>query len=248
MARKSTSTPAKVSPTPRQRKPRVAAEPVKEAPVNKRQKPVFRGGTWMALLLLAALIGLAVFLNQKKENTPEETPTKTSTSLFVAADGTPSSIEVKPAEGNATRIVRNGDNIWVMELPLETEADQGLSEAAATQISALQEVSTVEGDLEIFGLANPAYLITVKFASGKEHTLEVGDMTPSNSGFYVRVDKGRIVVAGLNGLDAILQLQAFPPYLNTPTPTPTEPPPTETPTPAPPTEIAIPEASVTPTP
>ena len=244
MATKSTNTP-----TPRQRKPRAAAKPVEEIPViNKNQRPVFRVGTWAALLLFAVLIGLAVFLNKKKETTPEETPTKATTSLFAATDGTPSSIEVKPAEGDAVRIARNKDNVWVLEMPLETEADQGLSEAAATQISAIQEVSTVEGDPAIFGLANPAYLITVKFASGKEHTLEVGDITPSNSGYYVRVDKGRIVVADLSGIEAILQLQVVPPYLNTPTPTPTLPPPTETPTPAPPTETVAPEATVTPTP
>ena len=245
MPRKTTSDS---QPTPRQKKTRAASGSAKEAPVTKQQKPVFSVGTLFTLVLLAALLALAIYLNQNKDVSPEETPTTAVTNLFPATDGTPSSIEVKPAEGEAVRIVRNEENVWVLELPYETEADQGFAEAAATQVSAIREISTVQGELSDFGLDSPDYVVTVKFASGKTHTLEIGDLTPSNSGFYVRIDKDRIVVAGMSGLDALLQLQSSPPYLNTPTPTPTEPPPTETPTPAPPTETATPEASVTPTP
>ncbi|MDO9303394.1 MAG: hypothetical protein Q7T89_18540, partial [Anaerolineales bacterium] len=64
----------------------------------------------------------------------------------------------------------------------------------------------------------------------EKHTLEIGDATPTYSGYYVRVDKDKIMITDLSGIDSLLQLGVFPPYLNTPTPTSL--PPTPTPVPA----------------
>jgi hypothetical protein len=112
---------------------------------------------------------------------------------------------------------------------------------AAAQLTALPISSQIEAGKspDIFGLDKPAYVITIGFKDGKEHTLEVGDATPTNSGYYVRVDKDKMLITDLNGIDALLQLESFPPYLNTPAPTAL--PPTEIPTPTV-------EAVVTPTP
>jgi hypothetical protein len=121
----------------------------------------------------------------------------------------------------------------------EVEADQGLAEAAATQVTALPVSSQIEDGKspDIFGLDDPAYIITIEFGTGKTRTLEVGDTTPTNSGYYVRVDKDKMLITDLSGIDALLQLASFPPYLSTPTV-------------LPPTEPPVPtaEAAATPTP
>jgi hypothetical protein len=128
-----------------------------------------------------------------------------------------------------------------VEKPFVAEADQGLVEAAAAQISALQVISPINDGKSPsdYGLDNPAYTITIGFGSGKERTLEVGDATPSNSGYYVRVDKDKMMIADLSGISSLLQLSFFPPYLNTPTPTAL---------PATPTPVPATEALSTPTP
>jgi hypothetical protein len=204
-----------------------------------RRKPIFQAGTWITVLLLAALIGLAYYLNTEKGKTGAEdaTPTLETSFIFTAADGVVSSIEVKPAEGETVKIARNAENAWAVILPIEAEADQGMAEAAATQLTALPISSQIEDGKspDIFGLDNPAYVITVEFKDGKKRTLEVGDVTPTNSGYYVRVDKAKMMITDLSGIDALLQLGFFPPYLNTPIP---------------PTEMPVPtaEAAVTPTP
>ena len=222
----------------------------KEAPASavvKPQKPVFRTGTWITLLFLAVLIGFAFYLNRKKETiAAEATPTVGEiTSVFAATEGAVSSIEIKPADGESVRIVRDEKNVWAIKLPLEAEADQGLAEAAATQISTLKVISPIDGKPDIFGLDKPAYTVTIEFAGGKKHTLEIGDSTPTNSGYYVRVDKDKMMITDLSGIDSLLQLVNSPPYLSTLTPTPL--PVTETP--IPPTEtVTTPETTVTPTP
>jgi hypothetical protein len=188
-----------------------------------RRKPIFQAGTWITVLLLAALIGLAYYLNSEKKETGsgEATPTLETAYIFSNADGIISGIEVKPAEGEAVKIARNAENVWEITLPAKAEANQGLAEAAATQITALPISSQIEDGKSpgIFGLDSPAYTIIIEFKDGETRTMEVGDATPTNSGYYVRVDNDKMMITDLSGIDALLQLEISPPYLNTPVPT-----------------------------
>lgn len=246
MATKSTKTtkPAKTTRTTRSTR--------KTAPVStpKQGKPVFRTGTWVALIVLLAVIGTAVYMNRKAEEaaTATETPAPEQSFLF-EQDSLVTSIEVKPADGDTVKLERNEEKAWVLSQPEEAEADQGSAEAAASQIVALGIVTTLEKkDPSIFGLEKPAFTITIGFDGGKTSTLEVGDATPSGNGYYVRLDGDTIYVVSIEGIDALTSLVSAPPYLSTPTAIPTStstPLPTETPVPA--TETSsTPEATPTP--
>jgi hypothetical protein len=224
----------------------IVAESV-STPIVKQRKPIFSAGTWITVLLLIAVIGLSVYLTRQKEKTAaaEVTPASSPEAIFSAQDGTVSSIEIKPATGEIVKVTRNAENVWAVEMPIQAEANQGLAEAAATQVSALQVLRPIENaDPDIFGLKNPTYTITVGFNNGQTRTLEIGDATPSNNGYYVRVDKDKMMITDLSGIDALLQLAQFPPYLNTPTPTALP----ATPTPVPPTPVLPTAAVSTPTP
>ena len=241
MVRKTTST--------KKSTPRKASSTRKESPVPKQQKPVFRASTLITVLLLAGLIGFAFYLNREKEiKDAEITSTSEEAALvFDVVNSNIKSIEIKPADasGEIVKVTRNAENVWALELPIKAEANQGLAEAAASQISALQVAREIDDDPATFGLDNPVYVITVEYADSKKHSLEIGDSTPTNSGYYVRVDNDKMMIVSLSGIDSLLNLVNFPPYLNTPTPTAL--PPTETP--VPPTEaISTLEATVTPTP
>ena len=218
----------------------------KETPLRKQQKPVFRTGTWITLLLLAALIGLAYYLNRNEPIAETEaTPALEATFVISEQDGNITGIEIKPVDGETVKVARNGEKVWVLELPSATEADQGLVEAAASQITALKIIGEVDADASILGLDEPAYVITIEFADGTKRSLEVGDTTPTRSGYYVRVDKKKTLILTLSSIDSLTNLTRFPPYLNTSTPTP----PPLSPTPDSPNEaISTPEATVTPTP
>jgi hypothetical protein len=213
----------------------------------KPVKAKFQAGTWLTVLIFIALIAVAVYLNRQKTTAnAEATPASTPGNLFSASvDGSATSIEIKPETGDTVRVALDEKKVWALELPVKTEANQSLAEAAATQISALKILDTVNADPEIFGLNKPAYVVTLKFSNGKTHTLEIGAPTPTTSGYYVRLDKDKMMIVDVNGIDALIQLAAFPPYLNTPTPLPL--PPTETPV-SPIPAVSTPEATVTPTP
>lgn len=230
-------------------KKRTVSKPKQIAYKPKPGKTKFNAGTWITVLIFIGLVGAAVYLNRQKDTAAAEaTPDNEISYLFPAnVDGSPTAIEIKPAAGDAqsVKVARDEKNVWVLELPIKAEAIQSSAEAAAAQVSALEIISTLDADPAIFGLDNPAFAIIFEFENGNKHTLEVGDTTPTNSGYYVRVDKDKMKVVDLSGIDALLQLAAFPPYLNTPTPSALPP----TKTPASPTQaVSTPETAVTPTP
>jgi hypothetical protein len=198
--------------------------------------------------MLALFIGAAIYLNQQVDSEGvDATPTVVEEDSFVFDDmNVVSSIEVIPADGQTVHLERNEEDVWVLKQPFETEADQGLAEAAATQVNALRITNELEADPSSLGLDTPAFVITIEFYGDARHTLEIGDRTPTNFGYYVRLNNQRTLIVTASGIDALINLTSNPPYLNTPAPTATDtPPPTETP--APPTETeSTPEAGETP--
>lgn len=231
------------------KKPVRAARTTRTARVEstpRPEKPVFRAGTWIALAAFIAVIGAAIYMNRQAEEKANATETPAAEEAFVFDESlTVSGIEVSDAAGGSARIERNADKAWVLSKPEKAEADQGAAEAAATQIGALRIVVPIDNadDLSIFGLDKPLYTIQVEFEDGTKSTLEVGDKTPTENGYYVRKDKKGVFVVALSGIDTLANLVSAPPYLNTPTPSPT---PTETPLP---TQTPVPatETSTTPT-
>jgi hypothetical protein len=220
--------------TPKVRKATTSPHPA----ANK--KPVFRAGTWLAVFMLVALVGFAYYLKKQKEAPNlEATPTPGITYIFTSEDGLPSGIEIAPAEGETVKVEHGTDGLWKLSLPFEAQANQGSAQAAADQVTRLRMLGKVDAALDILGLDKPTHVINISFTGGKTHKLEVGSITPTQGGYYTRVDGDRIVVLSKDGIDALLNLQASPPYLATPTPSPL--PPTGTPVP-------VMESTPTPTP
>jgi hypothetical protein len=210
---------------------------------------MIKRNTWLLLVLFAALVGFALFQKYKPPTEePDEDVTPTATVapvefLFPAEEGVVTSILIESKEGEVISVER-GEEGWVVNKPVEANADQGPVEAAASQATALTILSRLKIDPAAAGLDAPAYTITVGFTSGKVFTAEIGDETPIGSGYYARKDGGDVLVITKDGLDALLNLLWYSPALATDTPLPSETPtPTQTPS-----ETTTPEATATPTP
>lgn len=207
---------------------------------------MIRRSTWILLVIFAALVGLTIYLQKNKEATQEMAstfPTPSVKTLFSAEEGLPFRIHIEASTGETVEVARNVDNVWVLKMPIEAAADQGLVEGAASQITSLRVLNEVQLGPEVVGLDRPAYLLKISFTNGKEHEVAIGSLTPTESGYYVRVDQGQTVIVTKSGIDSLIELLKSPPYAETPTPSPTPVLPTETPTPTP-----TAGAEVTPTP
>ncbi len=198
---------------------------------------MIRRNTWILLVLLVALVGFFFYLKNHKAQEASATPTPgtgaaAETPLFSASAGAPTDITVKDTTGNAVEIARNETGAWVLKAPKNAPADQGSAEAAASQVTALRVLSSVQLDPSLVGLQKPLYIMSFKFTDGSSHTLNVGDLTPIQDGYYTTLDGGSVKVVDKAGLDALIQLLKLPPFVATETPAValTPPPPSETPT------------------
>ncbi|NOZ00097.1 MAG: DUF4340 domain-containing protein [Chloroflexi bacterium] len=178
---------------------------------------MMRRPTWILLAILAALIGLAWYLNQSKPGAEPDVAAPTATVsahyFFAPENGILTSIRIESATGEVVAVERGADGTWMVTEPRESEADQGAVEAASAQLSALRvALETIDAPLGVVGLQPASYTLTVAFSGGAPHTVLIGDGTPSGSGYYVQKDGGAISIVDKYGLDALLRLLASPPY------------------------------------
>jgi hypothetical protein len=203
---------------------------------------MIRRSTVVYIVLLLALTGAYYYLNYRNktaniEVTAEATSPATQEYLFTAEDGTPSSIRIESQAGQTVEVARGADNAWAVTQPIEAKADQASAEAAASQITTISILDTVPNvDPKIVGLETPEDVLTVKFTNGVERTVDIGVITPSESGYYIRNAEGKVSIVSRSAIDALLGLLDNPPYLETLTPSPvpaagTEPNETATPSP-----------------
>ena len=197
---------------------------------------MIRGSTVVYIVLLLVLVGAYYYLNHRQkaadlEVTPQ--PTSEVSYLFTAQDGTPSSIRIESKAGQAVEVQRGADNAWELTQPIATHADQAGAEAAASQIASMSVLDRVPNvDPKIVGLETPEYVLKVKFTNAGERTVDIGVVTPTESGYYVRDAQGKVVIVSKSAIDALLELLNNPPYAETLTPSPTSATAASTPIPA----------------
>ena len=200
---------------------------------------MIRRSTVVYIVLLLVLAGAYYYLNNREQPADIELtaePVPEVSYLFPAEEGIPTSIRIESNSGETVEVARGEDNAWALTQPVEASAEQGAAEAAASQVSTMRIVDTVpDVDLGIIGLEDPEYVLTIKLTSGEERTVDIGVITPTESGYYVR-DGERLVIVSRSAIDALLGLLRDPPYMETPAPAPATP---ETGTPS--SETAIPQ-------
>src|SRR5512142_475345 len=170
---------------------------------------MIRRSTVVYIVLLLILVGAHFYLKNSAKTADTATPATATPSaevtyLFPAEQGTPSSIRVDAKSGKLVEVARDADKTWMVTEPLRAKADQGSAEAAASQVTTMRVLDSVPSvDPKIIGLEVPEYVLTVKFTSGVEQTVNVGIVTPTQNGYYVRDTAGKIVIVSKDAVDAL---------------------------------------------
>jgi hypothetical protein len=187
---------------------------------------MIRRSTVVYIVILLIVAGAYFYLKFRKEPVADVSLTPEATEqviyLFTAEQGIPTSIQIQSNTGQSVEVARDAESVWVLSQPTEAKAEQGAAEAAATQVSTMRILDKVTNvDPKIIGLDNPEYVLTVKFNSKVERTVNIGVVTPSESGYYVQdASGGDVVIVSKSAIDALLMLLTNPPYLETLTPGP----------------------------
>jgi hypothetical protein len=178
--------------------------------------------TWILLAILALVI-VAYFLIKSRSSAISTDPTPTGLGnnyLITQADGSLQRIRIYDKQNRIVQIQLDTSGAWIVTLPTPGIADQSLAEAAATQVGAMHIVTTLDNQLNIVdaGLDSPAYTIELTFASELTHVIQIGTLTPTNSGYYVLFDTSNFYVVSQAGIDTLLNLLTAPPFPSTATP------------------------------
>ena len=152
-------------------------------------------GLLMAVVLLAGFGGLWWWSNRKQEADSKK-PADTSSKLLTIPED--QFLEIRFKRGAATVALRRDNGAWRITEPQPYPADPDAARSLVVALSSLAAETAIEdqaSDLTQYGLNPPVLDIAVLRKDGKTDELQVGDATPTSSGFYARVASSQRVLA-----------------------------------------------------
>ena len=183
---------------------------------------MIRRSTWVVLILFALVLTAAIiFQRTQQAKQAEATPTAPPSYLFDTTGRIIKALQVSDVEGNLVAMKLDDTGAWTLQQPEGKEPDTGKIGSAIDQVKSLEVTSELENPpaLDVVGLDSPAYQIEVTFKDDSTQKAFIGDQTPTQSGYYARVENGPVVILEKFGVDNIINLVNEPPVVETPTPT-----------------------------
>ena len=179
----------------------------------------------MVVVALFVIALIALLLVQRNPGLlPTATPTPAATAVADLLTGWSDQDVVEAvlirAIGGTTTLTRSSDGAWTNAaagIVAPGKVEQLLSELLATKI--LVELPS-NYSLEDLQLAVPAQTITLRASDDRQTTIQIGGLTPTQSGYYVKVDDHAPVAVSKYAVEAVLTLfdEALPAAEVSPTP------------------------------
>ena len=181
---------------------------------------MIRRSTLVVLVIFAVLVAVLVFWQRSQENAPAEpTSTPAQTNLF-DLNSNITYLRLEKVGGAVVELQLGDDGNWKLTWPLAENTDVGAVQNAVTQLLSSRILTTLDTlpGMDTIGLASPVYRILIGLDDGSQITINVGNSTPTGSGYYVVVSGRPLYVVNKSGLDSVLNLIDSPPIEPTPTP------------------------------
>ena len=184
-----------------------------------------RRTTWILLIVLGLLVLFAWLFQRnqtkKAENAATVTPQPTGQKLYTIDGAQVVEINITSSSGESIDFQRDpSSSSWVIKGIPADQANSFQIESVSQQLFDLQvlETLTEAPALDLIGLTNPAFTITMQTSDGKQIVTSIGSLAAIGTGYYLRVDSGPIVLVDNVTIDDVLKLLKEPPVLATSTP------------------------------
>ena len=184
---------------------------------------MIRRTTWILLGIFLILLVVLFFLQRSGlTGETEATPTDPVTFLFDPQGKSITGLRVADRIGKVVEVQKVAGSIWTLLEPVGEQADTGRIESAIAQVESLRILTTLKTALKLdtIGLNPAAYQITITLDDEQQQTAFVGNLTPTQSGYYVLLVGQPEVVVDKTAIDGLLNLLTDPPILRTPTSSP----------------------------
>jgi hypothetical protein len=180
---------------------------------------MIRRTTWILVAVFVVLIGLVLILQRREVSEPSEpSPTPVRALLEISEDDI-TKLWIEDSEGNSVELNQDKSGMWVLIKPPVGATDTSMVGSAVSQLITSKVLTTIDPalEMEVIGLAEPDYMISIETNSGQRIEIIVGKVTATDSGYYVRVNDDAVTVVSKFGIEAITNLIENPPVLITPT-------------------------------
>jgi hypothetical protein len=169
---------------------------------------VIKRTTWIFLALFVVVAIAAFFFQQNKSDQPDPEPTVTpQPPLLQAVDMNElTRIERFSANTDTLVLVTNEEGQWIFE---EGESvRRGMVQELFSSLSSLAVLTSVESgtDLNAIGLEPAQNTIRLVGTNGISTTLEIGDLSPTGNGYYLRLNQTELYLVSAGGMESILDL------------------------------------------
>lgn len=161
---------------------------------------------FVSLLLVCAALGAgysALSSANAKKEAQKNAEIAAENALIPVAQYDPSalvSISYKAKDSDPVELVR-ADTLWQLGRDANFPVNQNIAASMASSISSIMAKSELDStDNADFGLAEPAYVINVKYADGTSHEYKIGEYNSFAGGsYYFTADgQGYTIPTGLN--------------------------------------------------
>lgn len=171
---------------------------------------MIRRGTIFLVAVFIVLAALAFYVqrNPPASSAATITPAPTAYSPLLE-EWTTTDITVleRDIAGETLRLERNAEGGWNTD-DESAVVSMGVVEQALAEILSLRPVAYLDAgiDLEAVGMAAPTATILLENAAGERHTLQIGALTPTGGGYYLRFDDRAPAVVDRYAVDGLLEL------------------------------------------
>jgi hypothetical protein len=212
---------------------------------------MIRRTTWIFLGMFIVVLAAAMIFQKVQQRIVSAQPTSTSAyqTLLDTSKDQISALVIDDHQGHVITLTRDKNGNYTPSPDTTGLLTSDVVNSAMLDASGISTLATLNPvpSAEELGLTKPKATVQITLESGKKHTLIIGNLTPTSSGYYVQLDSEPAVVVSKSTIDSLLTL------FNPPTPTVTETPgpPTTTPTvastPTPPAATTVLPPTATPT-
>jgi hypothetical protein len=180
---------------------------------------MIRRTTWILVVIFLLVLGGAVIWQRSREQAAAQvTPTQALAYLFEATNNPIQELTVTSANGERVVAERGENGIWTLVVPEGQSADVGRIEEAAVNAGTLQVISSLNNPPALIdvGLEPARYEVQAILEDGQQHTVFIGNKTPTEGGYYAYHEGGSLVVVDPYGVDSLIALVNEPPIALTP--------------------------------
>jgi hypothetical protein len=179
---------------------------------------MIKRNTWILLFIFLGLVAVMLLLQKTNLLAPEATLTATSKPALISQDDPITGITLAENNGMTISVELGLDSQWSIQTPAGLQVDQGDIQNVLSDFYGISVQSSLSSSfsLEATGLDSPTYTFTLTFRSGETRILKIGLLTPTRSGYYVKLDGTDPVIILQSNIDNAVELLEKVTYTPTP--------------------------------